>query len=629
MADIWLDTTAIAAMISVSQQAIRKRIGEFTTRRVGVRHEILLSSLPEVWQRAWRVQQAAAEATPVAVDPAREALWAWYARRPGTIKAEAERRLTWMQRLQAALDDDPDLYVTHLARALAVKDPSAVTLIRWWAKIKDAPRQDWLALLAPGNIGNPNEADCSPEAWDFFVGEYLSRRRTPATLCYERTQRAAAEHGWTLPSLKTLQRRLTQSVSQGALTLARQGAEPLRDTFKTLRRDPRSFHAGEMVSGDGLKFDTLWIRWPDGEILNTTTAWFWQDGYSNKLLAYRVDKTENADLFRLAFYDLTAITLPRLVLIDNTRAAANKVMTGRAPGRHRFKDRPDDLEGALVQLGCHVHWADPNHDVTNPGSKPIERSFGIGGIHERVRTHPRFAERGYRSDKAIDLAEFLEVLAEEVTAWNAKPKRRTVVCGGELSYAQAFEDSYQKATIHLPTRQQRQLLLLIPAVCTCRAPSGEITLPVGKGPHGDNRYWCERLSEHLGESVVAYYDPAYLHEPLAVYTRDGRFIADVPCNAPHGWGDTQAMREHLKEKRRYLRARKQEAASASRLSALERSDLLPAVPVEPPLDPKVVRVDFGPPPGPPARDDLSDDDPESEDRADQFRRGLARLREQA
>lgn len=255
--EIWLDTTAIIGMAGISKQALHKRLPTFTTRRVGVRHEILLSSLPETWQTAWRMRQADAEAPASGVDPAREALWQWYARRPQSIKDEAERRLGWMHRLAAALDADPDLYPTQAAQALAVKDPSAVTLRRWWAKVKDAPRPDWLALLAPGNIGNPQEADCSPEAWDFFVGEYLSRRRTPASLCYERTQRAAAEHGWSLPSLKTMQRRLTQNLSHGALTLARSGPEKLRDTYKTLRRDPRCFHAGEMVSGDGLKFDSL------------------------------------------------------------------------------------------------------------------------------------------------------------------------------------------------------------------------------------------------------------------------------------------------------------------------------------------------------------------------------------
>ena len=72
-----------------------------------------------------------------------------------------------------------------------------------------------------------------------------------------------------------------------------------------------------------------------------------------------------------------------------------------------------------------------------------------GGIHERVRTHPRFAERGYSSATAIDLDEFLAVLAEEVTAWNQKPKRRTLVCGGILSYAQAFDASYSTAIVQI------------------------------------------------------------------------------------------------------------------------------------------------------------------------------------
>ena len=299
--EIWIEVTALSRIVGITRQNVLKRLPTFTTRRVGTRHEILLTSLPQAWQKAYYLAQEASATAPV-VAPSSEALWQWYARRPQNIKAEAARRLVWMHRLDAIQDGAP---ITQVVREIAASDaaaPSLPTLLRWWAKVKDQPRADWLALLAPSYPGRQTSAECSPQAWDFFIGEYLSRRQTSAALCYERTQRAAEEHGWSLPSLKTMQRRIQQELSNGALTLARRGPEALRDTYSILHRDPRTFHAGEMVSGDGLKFDSLYVRWPDGEILNTTTAWFWQDGYSNKLLAYRVDKTENADLFRLAFY---------------------------------------------------------------------------------------------------------------------------------------------------------------------------------------------------------------------------------------------------------------------------------------------------------------------------------------
>ncbi|VEI46997.1 Bacteriophage Mu transposase [Actinobacillus equuli] len=39
--------------------------------------------------------------------------------------------------------------------------------------------------------------------------------------------------------------------------------------------------------------------------------------------------------------------IPRHITIDNTRAAANKWMTGGVPNRYRFKVKPDDPKGII------------------------------------------------------------------------------------------------------------------------------------------------------------------------------------------------------------------------------------------------------------------------------------------
>ncbi|MGR3723940.1 transposase domain-containing protein [Abyssibius alkaniclasticus] len=54
------------------------------------------------------------------------------------------------------------------------------------------------------------------------------------------------------------------------------------------------------------------------------------DIYSNKFLAYRIDKSESATAVRLAFYDLFRDWgIPDWALLDNGRAFASKQITGR------------------------------------------------------------------------------------------------------------------------------------------------------------------------------------------------------------------------------------------------------------------------------------------------------------
>ncbi len=173
-------------------------------------------------------------------------------------------------------------------------------------------------------------------------------------------------------------------------------------TYPAQRRDKSGIRAVEIVCGDGLKFDSTWVDWGDGEVINTSTGWFWQDVRTGYIMAYRLAQTETMDLFRLATYDLTGICLPRVVQVDNTMVAACKAMTGGMKGRKRGKDRPGDPEGLLKSIGVErIQWTNPDKVTGNPGAKPIERSFGIGGIHKLVRTNSCFHGHGYSKKTAV------------------------------------------------------------------------------------------------------------------------------------------------------------------------------------------------------------------------------------
>ncbi|QCN99454.1 hypothetical protein D3093_29975 (plasmid) [Azospirillum argentinense] len=71
--------------------------------------------------------------------------------------------------------------------------------------------------------GSTRTATCTPEAWEAFKADYLRIVRPSAARCYERLQQRAAAEGWTIPSLRTLMRRIENEFPKHVLILMRHG----------------------------------------------------------------------------------------------------------------------------------------------------------------------------------------------------------------------------------------------------------------------------------------------------------------------------------------------------------------------------------------------------------------------
>lgn len=528
-----------------------------------------------------------------------EALWEWARTRTQSMRDQGEHRAALLQQVTRLVDSGRAMTESLQAVGTA-HGVSPATLRGWYYGTRGKPGaqhfalQDWAAALIPGWTGRTAVAEIPAPAWDWFCAYYLTRRQPSLSESYRRTNETAHEHGWgALPSQKTFERRIKSECSVATRIYRREGPEALAKLYPPQRRDKTVFTAGQAIVGDGLKFDKLYVRWPDGEVINTSTGWFWADLRSNYIAAYRLAKTENTDLFRLATYDLTAVFKPDYAWVDNTVVAANKAMTGHAQGRHRFHDRKDDPIGLLLQLNIDVRFTNPDKVLGSPGAKPIERSFGAGGIHDKVATHPKFLDRGYNKATAIPYEEFAAVVAEEVARFNRQPKRRTAVCRGVLSFEEAFRESFEQSTVKRLSEAQRSLLLLMPEVVRADRARGEIKLKAGRGPHGQHRYWTEALAEYKAQQLVAYYDPAQLTKPVSVYSLDGRFI----CTADHlgdvAFNDTQAGHEWNKNKSRYVKANKLAAKAEQRMTELEVAALYPAAEGTEPPEPGVVHPNFG------------------------------------
>lgn len=481
----------------------------------------------------------------------------------------------------------------HVAEKYDLKER---TVVSWHYGRKGKPglrhyrKQDWFPALLDGYNGRTVKKDIDPMAWDFFKTHHLSRSRPTVADSYRRTVEAAEKHGWAMAGYDSFRRRLEEEVPPQTRIYMREGAKALRTMYPVQVRDKTVFAAGEAVTGDGLKLDRLWVNWGD-EIINTSTVWVWADIYSGKILAHRLGKTENTDIFRLATYDLTKVAVPSFAWVDNTRVAANKAMTGQSPRRHRFKTRPDDPIGVLIQLGIDIRFTNPDQTVSNPGAKPIERAFGKGGLHEMVATNPRFYERGFSKATAIPVQEVMEVLAAEVTRFNARAGRRSGVCNGR-----SFDETYAAGIKDRPVRKvsesKRRLLLLLPEVVTAQRGTGEVSLQAAKGPNGRHRYWNETLVRHAGTKVVAYYDPANLQQDIHVYRLDGRHICDAQWMPSVAFNDTETAREWAKNKKRYLKAHRTAAKAEKRMSHIEMAGLYPSpdTPQEP--SPAVIKTEF-------------------------------------
>lgn len=549
-----------------------------------------LSDLPASIQAAAQLSEV--EPAPADAEaPVSSLAWAQYERAPARVKEEAQRRLAAVQEYERLVAIGiPKVKARSTVAAAIGEHPT--TLWRWLKLVDGVPRGERLARLAPAWAGRVELAEVSPEAWAWFKADYLRLSRPAASACYERLQRVAAERGWTVPSLRTLMRRLERELPAPAIIRAREGAEALKRTYPAQQRSRAHFHALEAVNIDGHKFDVR-VRWEDGTVARPILVPI-QDLFSNKYLAWRLGPSETSELVRLVIGDVVErYGIFDKIYMDNGRGFAAKLISGGAPTRFRFKVKPEDPTGLLTRLEAEIHWTQPYSGQ----SKPIERSFR--DLCETIARHP-LCEGAYvgsspetkpenAGSRVIPIAEFRRLVDEEIRRHNARPGRRTIVCAGVKSFDEAFEESYRAsaALIRKPTAEQlRAALLAAEAVATHRE-TGEIRL-------FGNRYWNEALAEVAGRRVTVRFDPDDLSRPVHVYTLDERFVATAARLEAAGFDDVAAAKRHQRARRDFVRRHKEALDAERRLGAAEAAAMLPALaPEAPPPATQVVAGAFG------------------------------------
>jgi len=509
-------------------------------------------------------------------------MWAWFDRQTDKVKAKAKERLAILSLVEAMLLNGQRKEIA-VALIAAEKGVAGSSIWGWYKRVAGQDRDDWLPFLADQYVGRQVSAEFDDDAWEAFKADYLRLSARPLSACYRDLKLLAQQKGWAIPSEKSVARRVERDIHPTVQVLTREGPDALKRMYPPQERDRTCFHALEAINGDGHIWDVR-VLWPDGTIGRPVMVGF-QDLYSNKLLAWRVAQTENREVIRLALGDVVEqYGIPDYVWFDNTRAFANKWLTGGAANRHRWKVRDEDPLGICETLNMQVRFTLPYSGQ----SKPIERSWrdmaqdiakvaAFEGAYTGNSTTNKPANYG---ERAIPLDEFLQVIAVEITKWNAREGRRTKIAQGR-SFDQVFNESYAKASsqglIRRATAEQARLWLLTADGVSADRDNGAIKI-LG------NRFWSEFLVEHRGEKLVVRYDPQNVLDGLHVYALSGAYLGFADIWEPVGFKNADAARQHAQARKAWLKAVAAQAKAERTMTAVELAQMAPEVEPEPPAD---------------------------------------------
>jgi hypothetical protein len=533
-----------------------------------------------------------------------ESLWNRFERLPKHRKDEAHQIALAVDSALEMIARDVPARDAWTAAAEAIGKTRS-TLQRWHQLIKKYHRSDWPAAAVKSYKGRTKKTPFDRRAWDYLLGDYLRLEQPTLSACYRRLIEVAEQQGWSVPPERTVHRRIKafKRANPGRFTLLREGEGALMRMYPALQRSVADLHALQWINGDGYQHN-VFVRWPDGKIARPKT-WFWQDVYSRKILGFRTDETEHSDMIRLALGDVVErYGIPEHATIDNTRAAANKWLTGGVPNRYRFTVREDDPLGLLPSLGVKVHWTSVHNGRGHGQAKPVERMFkSEGGIGDDIDKHPEFQGAFTGKDpmkkpenhgsRAVDLETFIRVATSRIREWNARTGRCTEMAGGRLSFNQVFEESYRHAPIRKATAAQRRLWLL-KAEKVRVAHDGSVMLSAGGVVGvGRNRYSSDALHSYVGQLVSVRFDPHQLHGTVYAYDQADQFIGECECIAPAGYGDTQRARKHNRQRKAWMAAEKEKAKLEQAMSAQEVARMLPEYPEEETAESGVIQPRFG------------------------------------
>lgn len=512
-------------------------------------------------------------------DPAADSPWA---RASEKAREAAAERLTLVRLAEERIAGGEPARAADAAAA-AQGDVTPRSVRNWRRRVARHDGSNRLAALLHRPVsGRPPKTWDGPgaqELWRAWCTDWLREEAPDAAAVYRRLTWLAHDKGWRLPPLSHFKARTRREVPHEEQVRARGGALAAMNLVPHQVRTVAELGPLEIVNGDGRRMDVM-VRWPSGREARPV-LWLWQDVYTRRILGWRVGETESADLVRLTLHDvITAHGVPGCVLVDSTRAASAKWLTGGQRGRKRWRSTREELPGLLKLLDIRYSATTVDRDAAGRGkgrgrSKPVERAFG--DLARQIDKHPKLAgaytgpspakaPETHRM-RAAPVGDFLDVLGRVVREHNARPDRRTEIAAGR-SFDATWAEAVAGAEIRRLTAAQASLLLLSGEDVRIQR-DGSLRLKAGRSEYGANRYHDGSLAERAGEWVVARFDPQDLHAPVHVYDRAGRYLCLAECLMPVGFSDTREARDYER-----LRKRKRKAAERGLAAKRDMDELL-------------------------------------------------------
>lgn len=525
----------------------------------------------------------AAKPAPVEVESASVAAWRWFEGQTEKTKAEATRRAAIIAEIEL-LEEAGMTRTNAAAEAHRRHSVATSTIWNWFALVEGVPRADRLPALAPRRKGGGAEAEMPDDLWRIFISDWLRPEAPTLTSCYARTAAIAATQGIKLPNERSIRRKIEREIDPRIILQCRGGRDALNRSIPDNRRTLEGLHAMQLVNVDGHQFD-VFVKTEDGRVIRPVLLAI-QDVYSRKMLAWKLDESENYLATRLAFLDLFKnYGIPAECLLDNSRTFAGKQLTGGARTRYRYKVRADEAAGLLTSLGIKIRFATIYHGQ----SKPIERTFR--DLADTIARSPECAgaytgnkitaKPSNHGSRAVEWDEFVRIVDRGIALHNARLGRKAGVCAGR-SFDQTFAESYAVAPIGKATPDQLRIAMLTAEQVRCDSRTGEIKL------YG-NRYWSPECGRLHGQRVTVRFDPADLMREIHIYALDGRYLTAAPLIADTGFLDVagaNAVKKRRAEYRRLIR----EGAEAEQLLAAHEIAAMQADIIEAPIAaPSVIR----------------------------------------
>ncbi len=577
----WLTVQEVAQLTGYSDTHVKRlycRGGEHHQIDQAGRHRIHLSQLPARQRRQWYVQHGLQTPAGLIAD-----LCDNLGAVPERDRQAAFRWVEHISRLEA-LVQTPAFRGKQQAAAETIalgQDYTAATLIK---KARAYHRDGLKALLPTRREKGSRRKPMSDDAWQWMKAHYLTSPLPNKALTARLTIARGQAEGWTLPSERTLIRRL--------------GELPL-DLEVKHQHGPKAYANAVPSVLRAYEFDPMFAWVSDHHQCNLCVTsekgtvlfpWLtaWMDMKSRKLMAWQVLIQPNSESIAYTYYlGCRRYGAPQHLLVDNGKDYTCYRLVGGKVKRRKSSlmnvEQRRVLRGAFEATGANVHFAIPY----NAKSKPIERFFRtfneqfvaqLPGYRGRnVTERPERLLKQIADHKLLRLNEFAALADRWIVETYQRQHHRGRGLNGRTP-DQCFEAD-RLAPAYVPEENLRLLLLKFGRDRTVRKHGVEI---FGQF----YRLAPDLHAQYRGQKVWVRYDPDNLNEVYLYKTTTDTFIGAAPVQGLARFQDEEAIKANRRDIKQYNLAMRdyfgrQEQKLAASMSVAERVGLTPDAPKDP------------------------------------------------